>query len=75
MADATSGSRASAALLVLIGVLATEAPVDAYLDAGSGSMLLQVLFGGVAAIGVVAKLYWHRVTSRFRRAKPDDLHQ
>jgi hypothetical protein len=40
MADATSGSRASAALLVLIGVLATEAPVDAYLDAGSGSMLL-----------------------------------
>ncbi len=45
-----------------------EAPVYAYLDPGSGSMLLQLLLGGVAAVGVVAKLYWHRVTSVFRRS-------
>jgi len=44
-----------------------EAPVYAYLDPGSGSMLLQLLLGGVAAVGVVSKLYWHRVTSIFRR--------
>ena len=30
-------------------------------------MLLQLLLGGFAAVGVVAKLYWHRVTSVFRR--------
>ncbi len=54
-------------LLVLLGWLLLEAPVDAYLDPGSGSMLLQILLGGFAAIGVVAKLYWHRVTSLFRR--------
>lgn len=54
-------------LLVLMGWLLLEAPVDAYLDPGSGSMLLQILLGGFAAIGVVAKLYWHRVTSLFRR--------
>lgn len=41
--------------------------VIAYLDAGSGSMLLQMLLGGVAAVGVAAKLYWRRITSFFRR--------
>ena len=34
---------------------------------GSGSMLLQVLLGGFAAVGVVARLYWHRLTAAVRR--------
>ena len=54
-------------LVVLVLWVALEAPVDAYLDPGSGSMLLQVLLGGFAAVGVIAKLYWHRVTEVFRR--------
>jgi len=33
----------------------------AYLDPGTGSMLLQVILGGVAAVGVALKLYWHRI--------------
>ena len=57
----------SSPLLVLMGWLLLEAPVDAYLDPGSGSMLLQILLGGFAAIGVVAKLYWHRASALFRR--------
>ena len=56
---------------VLFGWLLLEAPVDAYLDPGSGSMLLQLLLGGFAAVGVVAKLYWHRVTSVFSRKDLD----
>lgn len=35
----------------------------AYLDPGTGSMLLQVLLGGLAAVGVAFKLYWHRIKS------------
>ena len=31
--------------------------VLAYLDPGSGSMILQILAGGVAAIAVTARLY------------------
>ena len=54
-----------------VGVLALwlvlEVPVEAYLDPGSGSMLLQILLGGFAAVGVIAKLYWNRVTSLFSR--------
>jgi hypothetical protein len=42
-------------------LLALERPTHAYLDPGSGSMLLQVLLGGIAATAVVAKLFWHRV--------------
>jgi hypothetical protein len=41
-----------------------------YLDAGSGSMVLQAVLGGVAAIGVTAKFYGRRLASRLRR-KPD----
>ena len=59
--------RMSLPLLVLIAWLLLEAPVDAYLDPGGGSMLLQILLGGFAAIGVVWRLYWHRVASLFRR--------
>ena len=44
----------------------------AYLDPGSGSMLLQVLLGGVAAVGVVAKLYWHRIRGIFGSKERDE---
>jgi hypothetical protein len=43
----------------------------AYLDAGTGSMLLQLLVGGLAAIGVAAKFYWRRVL-RFLRIRKDE---
>ena len=42
-----------------------------YLDAGSGSMLLQILVGGVAAVGVTARLYWRRIKSVFRGGRAD----
>ena len=47
--------------------------VFAYLDPGTGSMLLQLLVGGVAAIGVTAKFYWRRITRflRFRKDEPE----
>jgi hypothetical protein len=32
----------------------------AYLDPGSGSLLLQMLAGGVAAVAVAGKFYWRR---------------
>ncbi|MDH3256716.1 MAG: hypothetical protein OEM27_03785 [Nitrospinota bacterium] len=35
----------------------------AYLDPGSGSMLLQIILGGVAGLVVVFKLYWGRFLS------------
>ena len=51
------------------------APVDsafAYLDPGTGSMLLQVILGGVAAVGVAVKLYWHKIRVALRLGRRAD---
>ena len=45
--------------------------VFAYLDPGSGSVILQALVGGVAAVAVTAKLWWRRFTGLFRRNKDE----
>ena len=50
-------------------VLAAEARVDAYLDPGSGSMLVQLLLGGVAGAAVIMKLGWERFKDTFRPSK------
>jgi hypothetical protein len=44
----------------------------AYLDAGSGSMLLQIILGGVAAAGVTAKLTWRRLLRTLRIRRDED---
>ena len=36
-------------------------PAFAYLDPGTGSMMLQVILGGIAAVGVALKLFWHKI--------------
>lgn len=61
---------ASASLVGLL-LLVFERPAAAYLDPGSGSMLLQVLLGGFAAVGVAVKLYWHRFSALFGRKRRD----
>ena len=43
----------------------------AYLDPGSGSVLLQALLGGVAAVAITGKLWWHRLLTLLRIRKPD----
>jgi hypothetical protein len=43
--------------------IAISPEVLAYLDPGSGSMLLQALLGGIAGIVVTLRLFGRRVTS------------
>lgn len=43
----------------------------AYIDAGTGSLLVQAIAGGVAATAVFVKFYWRRVL-KFLGRKPDD---
>jgi len=47
----------------------------AYLDPGTGSMLLQVILGGIAAVAVAIKLYWHKLRAALgmaKKAEPED---
>jgi hypothetical protein len=54
-----------------LGETTTMTTVLAYLDPGSGSMILQIIAGGLAAVAVTAKLYWNRLL-KFLRIKKDD---
>jgi hypothetical protein len=42
-----------------------------YLDPGFGSMIVQVLIGGVAAGGVLVAMYWSKIKGLFGRNKSD----
>jgi hypothetical protein len=57
------------AFLGLAATLFDTGPAWAYLDPGTGSIMLQALLGGIAGAMVVGRLYWHRfrgfVASRF----------
>ncbi len=44
----------------------------AYLDPGSGNMILQILAGGLAAVAVILRLYWDRLLRFLKIRKPED---
>jgi hypothetical protein len=46
--------------------------IRAYLDAGSGSMILQVLAGGLAGLAVTFKLWWGRLKNLLRIGRKDE---
>ena len=52
---------------VALFILSWEQPAFAYIDPGAGSLLLQVLMGGLAGAAVVAKVYWKNLMARLGR--------
>lgn len=44
--------------LAIVGMSTSSA--HAYLDPGTGSIILQVLLGGLAGLALAGKLFWHR---------------
>lgn len=56
--------------LLMVGVVALN-PTDAlaYIDGTSGGLLIQLLLGGLAGVGVIVKLYWRKVVGIFRKEK------
>ncbi len=50
--------------IVALCMLAMTETSYAYIDPGSGSFFLQILFGGVAGAVVLAKVYWTSLRSR-----------
>jgi len=60
---------------VLTLALLAAGQAQAYLDPGSGSMLLQVILGGFAAVGVALKLYWHRIRAALGFGKASEAEE
>lgn len=56
-----------------LAVLVLPRTAHAYLDPGSGSMLLQLIVGGAAGAAVVVRLFWRRLLALLpsRRREPE----
>ena len=39
----------------------------AYIDSGTGGLILQMVLGGVAGLGVFIKMRWHSIRARFSK--------
>ncbi|MCB0344979.1 MAG: hypothetical protein KDD66_07670 [Bdellovibrionales bacterium] len=60
------------AAAVLLYSLFFPASAFAYLDPGTGSMLLQVLLAGLAGLAVAWKYLWKQVTRPFKRSSGEN---
>jgi len=37
----------------------------AYIDPGSGSLIIQMLIGTLVGLGITLKIYWHKIRMKF----------
>ena len=56
-------------LFLIFGLISYTSPAYAYLDPGTGSMLLQGLIGGIAAAIAFLSIYWQKVKAFFGKKK------
>ncbi len=54
----------------VFGIFARN-PSFAYLDPGTGSLIIQIMIGGFAAIGISIKIFWKNIKNLFSRSKID----
>lgn len=65
--------RALGVAVVLAACLMVAAPAHAYLDPGTGSMLVSAVIGVAAAVGLAVKMFWYRIVGFFRgKRRPVD---
>lgn len=46
-------------------------PASAYLDPGTGSMVIQAVVGGAMAAGLILKTQWRRIKNLFSREESE----
>ena len=59
-------------LFLIFGLISYTSPAYAYLDPGTGSMLVQGLIGGVAVVMSFLSLYWQKVKAFFVKEEDTD---
>ena len=56
--------------LILVSIVCLMSlPAQAYLDPGSGSLILQLVLSGVAGLFLLLKVYWYKLKSILGRSK------
>ena len=54
-----------ALLFILHGLFVSD--VYAYLDPGTGSLVIQVIIGALVGLGITLKIYWYKLKEKFSR--------
>lgn len=42
-------------------------PVHAYIDPGTGSLIIQIVIGGMIGASIAVKVFWNRLISIFKK--------
>lgn len=58
------------ALALALALLTLASPAHAYLDPGTGSMILSAIIGLFATAALAVKTWWYRIKALFRRQDP-----
>jgi hypothetical protein len=69
-----AGALVIALLLMLAPSTLCAQPVLAYLDPGTGSVVLQMVVGGLLGAALTIKIFWRRILAFFQRSgnRPSD---
>jgi hypothetical protein len=57
-------------VLAVTALLSLAPSAHAYLDPGTGSLILSAIVGLLATIGLAIKTWWYKIKGLFRRAAP-----
>jgi hypothetical protein len=49
------------------------APILAYIDPGAGSLLIQLLVGGLAGLAALLKFRWKQIRAAFPKKPQDEM--
>ena len=58
---------------MLFVALSVSAEAQAYLDPGTGSIILQGLIAGIAVAWFTIKTYWYKLATLFGKKAPESL--
>jgi len=59
-------------ILFIFIYFSTQTIAQAYIDPGTGTIILQALIGGIVSAGVAVSLYWKKFKSFFSKKKNDE---
>ena len=57
--------------VIVAASLGLSSPAQAYVDLGTGSMMVQLLIGAATGVLVAGKLYWQKIKDLFVRLSAD----
>jgi hypothetical protein len=66
------GPKVMKASTIFLFAVFFSGPAHAYLDPGTGSIILQAIVGTIAGGLVVIKLYWYRIKNLFKKQIPEE---